>query len=137
MLKLILYLSTISISHTHNCCGFLSCVYPLCTGGLACRGQKCIPREKCLSRKCYRTGRERLQPRFFGLKARHFRSRIIQQEIHVLAAFLCLCSIHTAIFLSQVNNLHCLKSRLIGERIKEKNQCKHKLNRLKHFCQMQ
>lgn len=40
MFNLVLYLYTICISHTHNCCVFLSWIYPPCTGPLSMQWTK-------------------------------------------------------------------------------------------------
>lgn len=79
MLNLALHFSTTWIRHLQNCRVFMLCVHTWLAKSLfACSRQKCMPGEKCLHGKSYRTGKEGLLPRFFGLKSKQFQSRIMQ-----------------------------------------------------------
>lgn len=67
MLNLALHLSTTHIRHIENCCVFMWWVGTrLAKGFFACSRQKCVPGEKSLCVKSYRTGKEGLQTRYFG-----------------------------------------------------------------------
>lgn len=84
----------------------------------ACTGLNQMPREKFLDRKGCRAGREGLQPGFFGLKARCFRSQIMElYGRSCFGSFSAAVQCYIVIFLCEITNPYCLKSRLIGERI--------------------